>query len=436
MTRHSTSFEIESPVPADATTTLLPGTVAPVQPAAKKFNLRKALLTGAALAVLAGGVWYGWDYWTVGQYLVSTDDAYVKADNTTIAPKVSGYLHQVLVGDNERIKAGQVLARIDDRDFKVALDQAKADVAAARATIASKQAQLEVQQTVIAAAEATLDVDRATLTFAVQENKRYSDLATTGYGSVQNAQQAQSRNGGAQAALARDTANLTSSQKQVDLLKAEIVQAEASLGRAQAIQSQAELNLGYTTITAPIDGVVGNRTLRVGQYVQAGTQLMSVVPASGAYVVANYKETQLTDVHEGQAVDIAVDMFPGQIVHGHVDSIAPASGQEFALLPPDNATGNFTKVVQRIPVKIALDGDNASLVELRPGMSVIPTIETRAKAPSARPRPQPRFRILLREHRAMSNLSPSASTSALPTSQAASDPIAPAPPPGSPCSPP
>lgn len=380
MTRHITAFEIESPVPADATEALLPGPAPAAQPV-RKFNLRKALLTGAALAVLAGGVWYGWDYWTVGQYQVSTDDAYVKADNTTIAPKVSGYLHQVLVGDNERIKAGQVLARIDDRDFKVALDQAKADVAAARATIASKQAQLEVQQAVISAAEATIDVDKATLTFAVQENKRYSDLATTGYGSVQNAQQAQSRNGGAQAALARDTANLTSAQKQVDLLKAEIVQAEASLGRAQAIQSQAELNLGYTTITAPIDGVVGNRTLRVGQFVQAGTQLMSVVPASGAYVVANYKETQLTDVHEGQAVDIAVDMFPGQIVHGHVDSIAPASGQEFALLPPDNATGNFTKVVQRIPVKIALDS-NSSLVELRPGMSVIPTIETRAKAPA------------------------------------------------------
>lgn len=380
MTRHTTAFEIESPVPADATEALLPGPAAAAQPV-RKFNLRKALLTGAALAVLAGGVWYGWDYWTVGQYLVSTDDAYVKADNTTIAPKVSGYLHQVLVGDNERIKAGQVLARIDDRDFRVALDQAKADVAAARATIASKQAQLEVQQAVIAAAEATLEVDKATLTFAAQENKRYTDLATTGYGSVQNAQQAQSRNGGAQAALARDTANLTSAQKQVDLLKAEIVQANASLARAQAIQSQAELNLGYTTITAPIDGVVGNRTLRVGQYVQAGTQLMSVVPASGAYVVANYKETQLTDVQQGQAVDIAVDMFPGQIVHGHVDSIAPASGQEFALLPPDNATGNFTKVVQRIPVKIALDGDHSSVVELRPGMSVIPTIETRAKAP-------------------------------------------------------
>ena len=159
----------------------------------------------------------------------------------------------------------------------------------------------------------------------------------------------------------------------------------AAVGARQgACSAQAELNLSYTTIIAPIDGVVGNRTLRVGQYVQAGTQLMSVVPATGAYIVANYKETQLTDVHAGQPVDIEVDMFPGQIVHGHVDQLAPASGQEFALLPPDNATGNFTKVVQRIPVKIVLDGD--APIELRPGMSVIPTIETKLRISGRRAR--------------------------------------------------
>ena len=387
MTRHSPAFEAERPVPAgDTAKDLVPdpqknlSTDAADAPVIKKFNLRRLLMAGAAVAVLAGAVWYGWDYSTVGRFLVSTDDAYVKADNTTVAPKVSGYLHEVLVGDNERVKAGQVLARIDERDFRVALDQAKADVAAARAAIASKQAQLEVQRTAIDAAKATIDVDQATVTFAAQENKRYTDLATTGYGSVQNAQQAQSRNAGAQAAIARDTANLASAVKQVDLLKAEIVQANATLTRAEAVQSQAELNLAYTSIVAPIDGVVGNRTLRTGQFVQAGTQLMSLVPATGAYVVANFKETQLTDVREGQQVDIAVDMFPGQLVHGHVDSIAPASGQEFALLPPDNATGNFTKVVQRIPVRIALDRDNDPLVALRPGMSVIPTIETRSQA--------------------------------------------------------
>ncbi|HVX79450.1 MAG TPA: HlyD family secretion protein [Bradyrhizobium sp.] len=386
MTAHSTTLRPEPLVPdAGPTEALLPTARTEARApepatAGKKFNLRKMLMTSAAIAMLAGVVWYGWDYWTVGQYLVSTDDAYVKADNTTIAPKVTGYLHEVLVNDNEAVKAGQVLARIDDRDYRVAFNQAKADVAAAKATVASKQAQLEVQQAVINAARATIAVDQANVTFAAQDNKRYTELAATGSGSLQNAQQAQARIASAQATLERDNANLTSALKQVDLLKAEIVQANAAEARAQAEQDQAELNLGYTTITAPIDGVVGNRTLRVGQYVQAGTQLMSVVPVEGAYVVANYKETQLTDVHEGQAVDIEVDMFPGRVVHGHVDSIAPASGQEFALLPPDNATGNFTKVVQRIPVKITLDAGNNSSIELRPGMSVIPTIETRSSA--------------------------------------------------------
>ena len=380
MTEHPASFTAQQKVSAETAQNLIAGdhnteiTAKPKQ--SLRNRLRRVLLATAAVVVLSGASFYGYDYVTVGRFLVSTDDAYVKADNTTIAPKVSGYLTQVLVGDNERVAGGEVLARIDDRDFRVALAQAKADVAATQAAIASKQAQLDAQQAIIDAARATLDVDKAQLTFAEQENKRYSDLATTGYGSVQNAQQAQSRISTAQATLQRDTANLASALKQVDLLKADISEATAQAARAEAAQAQAELNLTYTTITAPIDGVVGNRTLRVGQFVQAGTQLMSVVPANGAYVVANFKETQLTDVHKGQAVDIKVDMFPGKVVHGHVDSIAPASGQEFALLPPDNATGNFTKVVQRIPVKIALDAANRQSIDLRPGMSVIPTIET------------------------------------------------------------
>src|SRR6185312_6293514 len=386
MSRHSTDFEAEREVPVEAVEGLPSPDHGNVVGTAKTRNLRgqlrRLLMAGAAVAVLSGAAWYGWNYWTVGRFLVSTDDAYVKADNTTIAPKVSGYLTQVLVGDNERVKAGQMLARIDDRDFIVALDQARADVAAAQATVASKKAQLDVQQAVIEAARATVEVDTAARTFAVQENKRYTDLAATGYGSVQNAQAAQSKNAGAEAAIQRDQANLVSALKQVDLIKAELAQAVAASARAAAQQRQAELNLGYTTVTAPIDGVVGNRTLRTGQFVQAGTQLMSLVPASGAYIVANFKETQLTDVRQGQAVNIAVDMFPGKPVHGHVDSIAPASGQEFALLPPDNATGNFTKIVQRIPVKIALDAETTPAIALRPGMSVIPTIATRS-APTA-----------------------------------------------------
>ena len=391
MTVHSTSFPTDQPVlPAAPAEAFLPAAAAaaPQAVAAKKLNLRKLLLTGATIAALAGAAWYGWDYWTVGQYLVSTDDAYVKADSTTIAPKVTGYLQQVLVKDNERVTTGQVLARIDDRDFKVALDQAKADVAAARATITSKQAQIEVQQAVINAAKATIDVDQAALTFAAQENKRYTDLATTGYGSVQNAQQAQSRNGGAQAALARDTANLTSAQKQVDLLNAEIVQATAALARANAIQHQAELNLGYTTITAPRDGTVGDRSVRLGQLVQPGTRLLTLVPMREVYVVANYKETQLARMASGQPVEISVDGYPDASVRGRVDSLAPGSGAQFALLPPENATGNFTKIVQRVPVKIVLDHAGPLAGRLRPGLSVTTSVDVRG-TPILAQRPDP-----------------------------------------------
>jgi membrane fusion protein (multidrug efflux system) len=400
MTQHTGPLEVERQVPtAEAAPGLDPtllrvtaerpqaakavtATASDVPPA-KKGRLRKLLLAGAGLAVLFGAAYFGWDYWTVGRFQVSTDDAYVEADSTTIAPKVSGYLNAVLVNDNQAVKAGQVLARIDDRDFKVALEQAKADVAAANATIASKQASLDTQQSIIDAARATIAVDQANLTFAQQDDKRYTALANNGYGSVQNAQQATARIAAAQASLQRDSAALVTAEKQVDLLKAGLAQAQAELGHDQAVQAQADLNLSYTNIVAPVDGVVGNRTLRVGQYVQAGTQLMAVVPTQAAYIVANYKETQLTDVHAGQPVDVAVDMFPGVTVHGHVDSLSPASGQEFALLPPDNATGNFTKVVQRIPVKIVLDAGSPLADGLRPGMSVYPTIETRTQHSNA-----------------------------------------------------
>ncbi|MGA7450491.1 MAG: HlyD family secretion protein [Rhodoplanes sp.] len=339
--------------------------------------MRRLLLASAGVLALAPAAHFGWHYWTIGRFKVATDDAYVRADNTIIAPKVAGYIEDVLVGDNEPVKAGQVLAHIDDRDFKVAFEQTKADVAAANASIANKQAALDAQQFVIEAARATIVADRATQTFAEQEDKRYADLAAKGYGSVQNAQQAASRNAAARASVARDTATLASAEKQLEVSKAELVQAEAALARAKAAQDQAELNLSYTTIVSPIDGVIGNRTLRVGQYVQAGTQLMAVVPTRATYIVANYKETQLTNVRPGQLVEIKVDMFPGKVFRGRVDSLSPASGQEFALLPPDNATGNFTKVVQRIPVKIILDAGSSLAVVLRPGMSVYPKIDTK-----------------------------------------------------------
>jgi membrane fusion protein (multidrug efflux system) len=347
---------------------------------ARKLPWRPVLLAGAAIIGLAVAGQLGWNYWTVGRFDVSTDDAYVQADTTVIAPKVSGYLQDVLVTDNQPVKAGQPLARIDDRDYAVAVEQAKADVTAAQADVANVEASLDMQQAVIAQARSTVEVDRANLTFTQQDNDRYSSLARTGAGSVQNEQQAVSKLQIAQSTLQRDTAAVTAAERRMEMLRAQLAKAGAVLAHDRAVQDQAVLNLSYATIVAPVDGVVGNRTLRPGQYVQAGTQLMAVVPVHGVYIVANFKETQLTDVHAGQPVAIDVDTFPGTMVKGHVDSIAPASGQEFALLPPDNATGNFTKIVQRIPVKITLDAGDPLAGRLRPGMSVTPTIDTQAPA--------------------------------------------------------
>ncbi|TCR68732.1 HlyD family secretion protein [Bosea sp. BK604] len=367
-------------VPEIVAEKLAEASAAVAEPPRPKHTLRRVALAGVAVAALMGAGYWGHDYWTVGRFQVSTDDAYVKADSTTIAPKISGYIAEVLVRDNEPVKAGQVLARIDDRDFRVALDQARADVAAARAAVVSKQAQLEAQHSVIDTAKATIEVDKANQTFAEQDSERYTNLAKTGYGSVQNQQSAQARIDAARAATMRDTAALAAAQKQVDLIKADLAQAQATVAHDEAVQKQAELNLSYASIVAPVDGTVGNRTLRVGQFVQAGTQLMAVVPLAATYIVANFKETQLTDVKPRQKVEVEVDMFPGAKVAGHVDSLAPASGQEFALLPPDNATGNFTKVVQRVPVKIVLEPDHNLAGALRPGMSVVPTINTKVSS--------------------------------------------------------
>jgi membrane fusion protein (multidrug efflux system) len=340
--------------------------------------LRRVLLVAGATVALAGAGFYGHYYWTAGRFLVSTDDAYLQVDNVIISPKVSGYISDVPVQDNQAVKGSQVVARIDDRDYRTALAVAQANVKAQQGSIENLNHQIAQQELTVAAAVATVDSDQAALAFSNQEDVRYESLAKTGSGTIQSAQKSAADIHEKQAALAHDTAAVGAARKQFDVLGTQVFQAQAILAKEQATMHQAELNVSYTTITSPIDGTVGARTLRAGQYVQAGTQLMAVVPLSAVYVIANYKETQLTDVHAGQTVTIAVDTFPNATVHGLVDSIAPASGQEFTLLPPDNATGNFTKIVQRVPVKIAIDPTDPLIGRLRPGMSVEPTIDTRA----------------------------------------------------------
>ena len=339
-------------------------------------TIRRATLAVAIAIAVAAGADYGRFYFTTGRYLETTDDAYVKADSTIIAPKVSGYLSEVLVTDNEKVKAGQLLARIDDRDFTTALTQARADVAASEAAVKNLNAQIELQEPLIQQQAAEVDATDANLKFAQEERARYDQLMKSGSGTIQRAQQTDAALRSQTAQLQQGKAGLIAANKKIEVLATERAKAVAQLDHARALEHQAALNLSYTRITAPVDGTVGARTLRLGQYVQAGTQLMAVVPLDAVYVVANFKETQLTHVRNGQPVELYVDSFHSIRLKGHVDSLAPASGLEFALLPPDNATGNFTKIVQRVPVKITLD-DRSLNGLLRPGMSAVPTVNTK-----------------------------------------------------------
>jgi membrane fusion protein (multidrug efflux system) len=343
-------------------------------------KLRSTFVAAGLIGLLTAGTLYGQYWWTTGRFLVSTDDAYLQADNVIISPKVSGYILTVLVTDNQPVHAGKVLARIDDRDYRTALAAAQAGVAAQQASIDNIAQQIGEQQLLITEARATVEADRAALVFARQNFERYTTLSKSGVSTIQSAQQATAVLQQKEAGLDHDTAAVSAAEKQVDVLNTQLAEARAALAQKHAALRQAELNEGYTTITSPVEGTVGARTLRVGQYVHAGTQLMAIVPLQAVYVTANYKETQLTDVRPGQSVTLDVDTFPNATVHGAVNSIAPASGQEFALLPPDNATGNFTKIVQRVPVKISINLDDPLIGQLRPGMSVEPTIDTKPKA--------------------------------------------------------
>ena len=308
----------------------------------------------------------------------ATNDAFITADYSVVAPKVSGFISQVLVEDNQPVKAGQLLAVIDDRDVQTALASAEAGVATAAAELEQVTALLQRQTAVIDQARAALTASTAAVRFAGQERDRYEHLAGAGAGTVQNAQQARNRIDTANANHASASASLVAERKQVDILTARQHSAEAGLKHAQAARDQAQLQVSYTHIVAPIDGVVGERAVRVGNYVNPGSKLLSVVPLADAYVVGNFQETQLTHVSVGQSVEVRVDTYPDEVLKAHVQSIAPATGVTFAAVRPDNATGNFTKVVQRIPVKIVLDPGQSLAARLRVGMSVDASIDTQS----------------------------------------------------------
>ncbi|PQL06362.1 HlyD family secretion protein [Pantoea ananatis] len=336
--------------------------------------MRKTLLLSLLLLVLLAMALAVWAVMTRNDH--RTNDAWVNADYTIVAPKVSGYVAHIDVKDNQQVAAGERLATLDDRDYRVALESAEADLQVSEAKLLSSQAQLEQQQSVIAQQKASVAASQATAQYAGHSAERYNRLYKSGTVAADEQQKASSAQRSATATVRQSEAALAAAIKQVGVLQAAVRSSQADVAAAKANVDQARLNLSYTRIVAPVAGMVGQRTVRLGAWVSAGTRLLAVVPLQQTYITANYLETQLKDVRPGQPVRIKVDALPDQVFTGHVDSIAPATGATFSAISPDNATGNYTKIVQRLPVKIVLDKGQPNLAQLRVGMSAVPEINT------------------------------------------------------------
>jgi membrane fusion protein (multidrug efflux system) len=348
----------------------------------QRFSVRKVAIAVVALLVLGLGTYYGHYWWTAGRYLVSTDDAYVGARNATLSPKVAGYVSQIAFDDNAGVKAGDVLLRVDDGDYQLAVQTARDHVAVQEATIARLGKQVVAQQAAVDQANAQLASAKAAQTRTDLELKRQQDLANRQINSRQQLEQAQANYDQAVAQVQSAQAGIEAAVANVEVLKAQQDEAERTLKQLQTALAKAERDLSFTIIRAPFDGVIGNRAVQVGDYVQPTQRLASLVPLQAVYIDANFKETQVAELQPGQPVSITVDALPGRKLEGRVESFAPASGSVFSLLPPDNATGNFTKIVQRVPVKIALDPRDPLTAELRPGLSVTATVDTRTTQPT------------------------------------------------------
>jgi membrane fusion protein (multidrug efflux system) len=348
---------------------------------ARRLRAAAPSALAALLAIgLVAGIFANWDRWVGAAGPQWTDDAYLQADLTPLAAQVAGPIATVAVEDYARVKAGQLLVQIDDAPYRAQWQQADANVAGAHAALGNLAAQELLQEANIAATQAQVEGASATELRNAQESRRqHALLATHLVGTEQAVEQADAAWKLAQAQVMQAQAAVAGAQRQLAVLHSQRAQLEANLRAAEATREVAAINLGYTRIAAPTDGLTGQRRVYPGQYVGVGTQVISVVPLPRVYVIANYKETQLTYLRTGQPAAIRVDTFPGAVLHGHVVGWSPATGSQFALLPPDNATGNFTKVVQRIPVKIVIDNDAGLGDRLRPGMSVEPTIDTAAE---------------------------------------------------------
>jgi membrane fusion protein (multidrug efflux system) len=351
---------------------------APALTGKRRSRLRMIALAAVALAALTTAGYFASDWWTTGRFMVSTDDAYVGAYTTTLAAKISGYLTAVAVDDNQQVHAGDVIATIDEGDYRLAVDAARDKVATEKATIDRIAKQVTAQQAAVDQAKAQLASAEAGRTRTQLELARQQTLASSQFASHQTLEQAQANRDQAVAAVDSAQAALASAAANVDVLKGQQQEAARTLKELETSLAKAERDLSFAVIRAPFDGVVGNRAVSTGDYVQPGQRVTSLVPLDGVYVDANFKETQLARLRPGETATITVDALPDRKITGTVMSLAPASGSVFSLLPPDNATGNFTKIVQRLPVRLEVPADVAREGVLRPGMSVVVSIDTKS----------------------------------------------------------
>lgn len=361
-----------------------------LQRLSNKARQRRRLVAGVGVAVL-GLLAYGSYWYVIGRFMESTDDAYVRADWVSVSARVPGYVAEVLVADDQAVQAGQVLMRVQDRDYQAHRDQARAERDQADAALAARRAGLTVataqvgrQRVAIVQAQAGLAAALAERQRSGLDLQRYQSLVNDHAATTQrletaqaSALQAGAKEQAARAALAEQQSLLQIAEAQVQVSTAQVAEASAGLNAAEARLALAEQDQGDTLVRSPIDGVVGQRRVRAGQYLVPGQPLLAVVPLGQVYVVANFKETQLARMHPGQPVEVSVDSDTGQRLQGKVASFSPGSGSVFALLPSDNATGNFTKIVQRFPVRILLE-PHAKNMRILPGMSVVATVDTRA----------------------------------------------------------
>jgi membrane fusion protein (multidrug efflux system) len=360
----------------DGTTRIvhIPGDIARRSPA---LSAKLFVLGAVCAACTSATVWFGWYWWTNGRFIESTDDAYVGGEVTTLSSKVAGFIETVAVVDNQSIKAGDLLVKIDDRDYRAQLARAEASIAIQHATLANLDANRNLQMAVIEQAAADIAATTAELARAKSDVDRYRTLSDNRFASPQRFEQADADYEKARAADRKARASLDAAQRRLGVIDSQKQQTQAALDQAVADCDIARLNLEYTEIRAPIGGVVGNRSARAGAYATVGGQLLAIVPASGLWIDANFKEGQLARVREGQPVEVIADVLPGVSFHGRVASLAPATGAQFSVIPPENATGNFTKIVQRVPVRIRLEDDAAEFGRLRPGLSVVVHVDVR-----------------------------------------------------------